>query len=91
MCSGRPAILLCSPSRSTAALPRISAASCAWAPDPATSAFDVFCPTHDHANLFVVDTAFRPTSAAVNPSLTIAAQALRVAVHILQAVIRRSS
>jgi choline dehydrogenase-like flavoprotein len=51
----------------------------------------VFCPTHDHANLFVVDTAFRPTSAAVNPSLTIAAQALRVAVHILQAVIRRSS
>ncbi len=43
--------------------------------DPATSALDVFCRTHDHANLFVVDAAFLPTSAAVNPSLTIAAQA----------------
>jgi choline dehydrogenase-like flavoprotein len=52
--------------------------------DPATSALDVFCRTHDHANLFVVDAAFLPTSAAVNPSLTIAAQALRVADHILQ-------
>ncbi|HXA26718.1 MAG TPA: GMC oxidoreductase [Acetobacteraceae bacterium] len=50
--------------------------------DPATSALDVFCRTHDHANLFVVDAAFLPTSAAVNPSLTIAAQALRVADHI---------
>ena len=54
--------------------------------DPATSALDVFCRTHDHANLFVVDAAFLPTSAAVNPSLTIAAQALRVADHILQEV-----
>ena len=52
--------------------------------DPANSALDVFCRTHDHANLFVVDAAFLPTSAAVNPSLTIAAQALRVADHILQ-------
>jgi choline dehydrogenase-like flavoprotein len=32
----------------------------------------------------VVDAAFLPTSAAVNPSLTIAAQALRVADHIVQ-------
>ena len=53
-----------------------------------TSALDVFCRTHDHANLFVVDAAFLPTSAAVNPSLTIAAQALRVANHILQAGFR---
>jgi choline dehydrogenase-like flavoprotein len=52
--------------------------------DPATSALDVYCRTHDHTNLFVVDAAFLPTSAAVNPSLTIAAQALRVADHILQ-------
>jgi choline dehydrogenase-like flavoprotein len=37
----------------------------------------------DHTNLFVVDAAFLPTSAAVNPSLTIAAQALRVADHIV--------
>lgn len=36
----------------------------------------------DHSKLFVVDASFLPTSAGVNPSLTIAAQALRVADHI---------
>jgi choline dehydrogenase-like flavoprotein len=50
--------------------------------DPAVSALDVFCRAHDHPNLFVVDASFLPTSAAVNPALTIAAQALRVADHI---------
>lgn len=50
--------------------------------DPATSALDVFCRAHDHPNLFVVDASFMPTSAAVNPALTIAAMALRVADHI---------
>jgi choline dehydrogenase-like flavoprotein len=50
--------------------------------DPAASVVDVFCRAHDHANLFVVDASFLPTSAAVNPALTIAAQALRVADHI---------
>ncbi|HEY5817963.1 MAG TPA: GMC family oxidoreductase [Mesorhizobium sp.] len=50
--------------------------------DPATSPLDVFCRSHDHRNLFVVDGGFLPTSAAVNPALTIAAQALRVADHI---------
>jgi choline dehydrogenase-like flavoprotein len=51
--------------------------------DPATSVVDVFCRTHDHPNLFVVDASFLPTSAAVNPALTIAAQALRTADHII--------
>lgn len=50
--------------------------------DPAASALDVFCRAHDHPNLFVVDASFLPTSAAVNPALTIAAQALRVADHL---------
>jgi choline dehydrogenase-like flavoprotein len=50
--------------------------------DPATSALDPFCRAHDHPNLFVVDAAFLPSSAAVNPALTIAAQALRVADHL---------
>jgi choline dehydrogenase-like flavoprotein len=50
--------------------------------DPATSVVDIFCRAHDHPNLFVVDASFLPTSAAVNPALTIAAQALRVADHI---------
>jgi choline dehydrogenase-like flavoprotein len=51
--------------------------------DPATSVLDVFCRAHDHPNLFVVDASFLPTSAAVNPALTIAAQALRSADHII--------
>ena len=50
--------------------------------DPATSPLDPFCRAWDHPNLFVVDASFLPTSAAVNPALTIAAQALRVADHI---------
>ena len=50
--------------------------------DPATSALDAHCRAHDHSNLFVVDAGFMPSSAAVNPSLTVAAQALRVADHI---------
>jgi choline dehydrogenase-like flavoprotein len=50
--------------------------------DPASSALDPFCRAHDHENLFVVDAGFMPSSAAVNPALTVAAQALRVADHI---------
>lgn len=50
--------------------------------DPATAPLDIFCRAFDHPNLFVVDASFLPTSAAVNPALTIAAQALRVADHI---------
>jgi choline dehydrogenase-like flavoprotein len=50
--------------------------------DAATAPLDPYCRAYDHSNLFVVDASFLPTSAAVNPSLTIAAQALRVADHI---------
>lgn len=50
--------------------------------DPASAPLDLFCRSFDHGNLFVVDGGFLPTSAAVNPALTIAAQALRVADHI---------
>ena len=50
--------------------------------NPKASAIDPYCRAWDHPNLFVVDASFLPTSAAVNPSLTIAAQALRVADHI---------
>lgn len=52
--------------------------------DGATAPLDVWCRSFDHENLFVVDAGFLPTSAAVNPSLTIAAQALRVADHIVR-------
>jgi choline dehydrogenase-like flavoprotein len=50
--------------------------------DPRSSVLDQYCRTHDVENLFVVDASFFPSSAAVNPGLTIAAQALRVAEHI---------
>lgn len=50
--------------------------------DPRTSVLDPFCRTHDVPNLFVVDASFFPSSAAVNPGLTIAAQALRAAEHL---------
>jgi choline dehydrogenase-like flavoprotein len=50
--------------------------------DPSCSPLDPNCRSWDHPNLFVVDASFLPTSAAVNPALTIAAQALRVANHI---------
>lgn len=50
--------------------------------DPRRSVLDPWCRAHDHPNLFVVDASFLPASGAVNPALTIAAQALRVADHI---------
>lgn len=50
--------------------------------DPRESVLDTYCRAHDVENLFVVDASFFPSSAAVNPGLTIAAQALRVADHI---------
>jgi choline dehydrogenase-like flavoprotein len=53
--------------------------------DPKTSVLDTYCRTHDVENLYVVDASFFPSSAAVNPGLTIVAQALRVADHIRQA------
>lgn len=52
--------------------------------DPATSPLDTTCRAWDHPNLYVVDAAFLPTSAAVNPALTVAAQALRSADHVLR-------
>ncbi|WP_372836934.1 GMC oxidoreductase [Puniceibacterium confluentis] len=47
--------------------------------DPAQSVTDVRGRTHDHPNLFIADASVLPTSAAVNPSLTVAAHALRCA------------
>jgi choline dehydrogenase-like flavoprotein len=47
--------------------------------EPATSVLDPWCRAHDVENLWVIDGGFFPSSAAMNPALTIAAQALRVA------------
>jgi choline dehydrogenase-like flavoprotein len=47
--------------------------------DPARSVLDPSCRAHDVDNLWVVDSDCFPSSAALNPALTIAANALRVA------------
>ncbi len=52
--------------------------------DPATSVLDPYCRTHDIDNLSVVDSSFFPSSTAINPALTIAAQTLRVAEKIVE-------
>jgi choline dehydrogenase-like flavoprotein len=52
--------------------------------DAATSVLDVHCKAHDLDNLYVVDSSFFPSSSAVNPSLTIMANALRVGDHLLE-------
>jgi choline dehydrogenase-like flavoprotein len=51
--------------------------------DPRTSALDPLCRAHDVDNLYVVDASFFPSSGAVNPALTIMANALRVGDHLL--------
>jgi choline dehydrogenase-like flavoprotein len=51
--------------------------------DPRTSALDPSCRAHEVDNLYVVDGSFFPSSAAVNPALTIMANALRVGDRIL--------
>ena len=50
--------------------------------DPRESVLDVNCRAHEVDNLYVVDASFFPSSAAVNPALTIMANALRVADHL---------
>lgn len=50
--------------------------------DPRTSALDRNCRAHDLDNLYVVDGSFFPSSGAVNPALTIMANALRVGDHL---------
>ncbi len=50
--------------------------------DPKTSALDANCKAHELDNLYVVDGSFFPSSSAVNPALTIIANALRVGDHL---------
>jgi choline dehydrogenase-like flavoprotein len=52
--------------------------TCVMSDDPSTGVIDRNCRAHGIANLFIADASFMPTSAAANPSLTVAANALRV-------------
>jgi choline dehydrogenase-like flavoprotein len=56
--------------------------TCRFGDDSSVNVLDSHCKAHDVDNLFVVDASFMARSGAVNPSLTIAANALRVAPHV---------
>jgi choline dehydrogenase-like flavoprotein len=57
--------------------------TCRMGTDPATSVLDPHCKAHDLDNLYVVDASCFVSASAVNPSLTIIANAIRVADHLL--------
>jgi len=52
--------------------------------DPASSVLDLNCKAHELDNLYVVDAGFMPCIGAVNPGLTVMANALRVGDHLLE-------
>jgi choline dehydrogenase-like flavoprotein len=54
--------------------------------DPKTSVLDTNCKAHELDNLYVVDASFFPSSGAVNPALTIMANALRVGDHLRERI-----
>ena len=53
--------------------------------DPSSSVLDPYCRFRGVDNLHVVDASFMPTSAGLNPSLTISANALRVGAAVAHA------
>lgn len=58
--------------------------TCRFGEDPRESVLDPYCKAHDLDNLYVVDASFMPSISAVNPSLTIMANAIRVGEHLLE-------
>jgi len=58
------------------------AGTCRFGTDPASSVLNLNCRAHEVDNLYVSDASFFPSIGAVNPTLTIIANALRVADHI---------
>jgi choline dehydrogenase-like flavoprotein len=60
------------------------AGTCRFGTDPHTSVIDVNCKAHELDNLYVVDSSFMPSIGAVNPALTVMANAMRVGQHLLE-------
>jgi choline dehydrogenase-like flavoprotein len=58
--------------------------TCRMGHDPSSSVLDAHCKAHDLDNLYVVDASCFVSASAVNPSLTIIANAIRVSDHLLQ-------
>ncbi len=57
--------------------------TCRMGTDPATSVLDPHCKAHDLDNLYVVDASCFVSASAVNPSLTIIANSIRIADHLI--------
>ncbi len=57
--------------------------TCRMGIDPLSSVVDRNCKAHDLDNLYVVDASCFVSASAVNPSLTIIANAIRIAEHLL--------
>ncbi len=57
--------------------------TCRMGTDPATSVLDPYCKAHDLDNLYVVDASCFVSASAVNPSLTVIANAIRIADHLI--------
>jgi choline dehydrogenase-like flavoprotein len=60
------------------------AGTCRFGADPQTSVLDVNCKAHELDNLYVVDSSFMPSIGAVNPALTVMANAIRVGHHLTE-------
>ena len=60
------------------------AGTCKFGTDPAASVLDLNCKAHEVDNLYVVDSSFMPSIGAVNPALTVMANAIRVGEHLLE-------
>ncbi len=58
--------------------------TCRMGENPATSVLDAHCKAHDLDNLYVVDASCFVSASAVNPSLTIIANAIRVSDHLIE-------
>jgi choline dehydrogenase-like flavoprotein len=58
------------------------AGTCRFGTDPGSSVLDLDCKAHELDNLYVVDSSFMPSIGAVNPGLTIMANAMRVGAHL---------
>ncbi len=57
--------------------------TCRFGKNPNQSVLDIHCKAHELDNLYIVDSSFFPSIGAVNPSLTVIANALRVGDHLL--------
>jgi choline dehydrogenase-like flavoprotein len=58
--------------------------TCRMGNDPASSVLNPHCKAHDLDNLYVVDASCFVSASAVNPSLTIIANAIRIGDHLIE-------